>query len=124
MSRGRGIARSGLKAVLLSVSSSLFLLCAISISARAADSASGDVLLRALREEMERSQAHLKLENVAAPYYIEYRVTEIDQFEASAVFGALRSQHREHGRLLRVVVRVGGARGNRDGAKQKQRRRH
>ncbi len=107
MSRGRGIARSGLKAVLLSVSSSLFLLCAISISARAADSASGDVLLRALREEMERSQAHLKLENVAAPYYIEYRVTEIDQFEASAVFGALRSQHREHGRLLRVVVRVG-----------------
>src|SRR5208283_5386315 len=107
MSRARRIARSGMKAVLFSVSSSLFLLCAISTSAPAADSAPGDVLLRALREEMERSNANLKLENVATPYYIEYRVTEIDQFEASAVFGALRSQQREHGRLLRVVVRVG-----------------
>jgi TldD protein len=76
-------------------------------SVRAADSASADVVLRALREEMDRSKDKLKLENVAAPYYIEYRVTEIDQFEGSAVFGALRSQQRDHGRLLRVVVRVG-----------------
>jgi len=83
------------------------LLCGLSTSARAADSASGDGVLRALREEMERSKANLKLENVPAPYYIEYRVTEIDQFEASAVFGALRSQQHNQGRLLRVVVRVG-----------------
>jgi predicted Zn-dependent protease len=77
------------------------------VNAGAADSAAGDVVLRALREEMERSKTQLKMENVAAPFYIEYRVTEVDQFEASAVFGALRSQQREHGRLLRVVVRVG-----------------
>src|SRR5208337_4290643 len=32
---------------------------------------------------------------------------EMDQFEASAVFGALRDQKHDHGRLLRVVVRVG-----------------
>ncbi len=64
-------------------------------------------MLRALREEMDRSKAQLKMDNVPAPYYIEYRVTEIDQFEASAVFGALRNQQRNHGRLLRVVVRVG-----------------
>jgi predicted Zn-dependent protease len=56
---------------------------------------------------MGRSKAKLKMENVPAPYYIEYRVTEIDQFEASAVFGALRNQQRNRGRLLRVVVRVG-----------------
>ncbi len=90
-----------------SVISCAILLCGFSTSARAAGSASGDVVLRALREEMERSKANLKLENVPAPYYIEYRVTEIDQFEASAVFGALRSQQHNHGRLLRVVVRVG-----------------
>ena len=83
------------------------LICAMATSARAANSASGDVVLRALREEMERSKANLKLENVPAPYYIEYRVTEIDQFDASAVFGALRHQQHEHGRLFRVVVRVG-----------------
>src|SRR6202140_1943640 len=83
------------------------LVCAMATSAGAANSASGDVVLRALREEMERSKANLKLENVPAPYYIEYRVTEIDQFEASAVFGALRNQQHNHGRLFRVVVRVG-----------------
>ena len=83
------------------------LVCAMATSVRAADAASGDVVIRALREEMERSKANLKLENVPAPYYIEYRVTEIDQFDASAVFGALRNQQHNHGRLLRVVVRVG-----------------
>ncbi len=93
--------------LLFAAVSSAILLCDLSTSARAIDSASGDVVLRALREEMERSKASLKLENVPAPYYIEYRVTEIDQFEASAVFGALRNQQHSHGRLLRVVVRVG-----------------
>jgi hypothetical protein len=82
-------------------------LCALSAPALAADTSSSDVVLRALREEMDRSKDHLKLENVGAPYYIEYRVTELDQFDASAVFGALRNQQHVHGRLLRVVVRVG-----------------
>ena len=86
----------------------LLFACALSIPARAATaSASDDVLLRALREEMERSKAKLKLDNVQAPYYIEYRVTEVDEFEAQAVFGALRQQEHDRGRLLRVVVRVG-----------------
>jgi len=83
------------------------ILCALSTSARAADPASGDVVLRALREEMDRSKAQLKMDGVQAPYYIEYRVTELDQFDASAVFGALRNQQHDHARLLRVVVRVG-----------------
>ena len=83
------------------------LICTVASLARAADSASDDPVLRALGEEMDRSKANLKLANVAAPYYIEYRVTEIDVVEASAVFGALRGQQRDHGRLLRVVVRVG-----------------
>lgn len=87
--------------------SCMLLLCATAAFARAADPASGDVVLRALREEMDRSKTKLKMDNVPAPYYIEYRVTEIDQFEASAVFGALRNQQHTRGRLLRVVVRVG-----------------
>jgi predicted Zn-dependent protease len=85
----------------------MMLLCGFVSSARASNPTSSDPLLRALREEMDRSKTQLKIENVAAPYYIEYRVTEIDQFDASAVFGALRGQQRDRGRLLRVVVRVG-----------------
>ncbi len=68
---------------------------------------SEDLLLRALRDEMERSKAKLKLDNVQAPYFIEYRVTDLDVLEATAVFGALRNQQHNRGRLLRVVVRIG-----------------
>ncbi len=94
-------------AALFAALSSTIIVCGLATFSCAADAASGDVVLRALREEMDRSKAQLKMDNVAAPYYIEYRVTEIDQFEASAVFGALRNQQRNHVRLLRVVVRVG-----------------
>jgi predicted Zn-dependent protease len=93
--------------LLFAAISSAILLCGLSTCARAVNPASGDVVLLALREEMDRSEANLKLENVPAPYYIEYRVIEIDQFEASAVFGALRNQQHNQGRLFRVVVRVG-----------------
>src|ERR1700722_15974187 len=86
---------------------SCLLLACFVIPAIAAGSPTNDVVLRALKEEMDRSKTKLKMDNVAAPYYIEYRVTELDAFEASAVFGALRSQQRGSGRFLRVVVRIG-----------------
>ena len=86
----------------------LFAVVFLSSFAAAADAAPpNDPVLRALREEMDRSKNQLKLDNVAAPYYIEYRVTELEQFDASAVFGALRSQQHIQARLLRVEVRVG-----------------
>jgi predicted Zn-dependent protease len=93
--------------LLFAAISCAILLTGLATPARAADPVSHDPVLRALREEMDRSKAQLKMENVAAPYYIEYRVTEIDEFDASAVFGALRNQQRTHARILRVVVRVG-----------------
>ena len=84
------------------------LLAASSVSVLAASaSSSDDVILGALRQEMERSKDKLKLENVPAPYYLEYRVTDLDEFEASAVFGALRNQQSKRVRILRVTVRVG-----------------
>jgi predicted Zn-dependent protease len=58
-------------------------------------------------EELQRSKAKLKLADVDAPYYIEYRISDVDEFKAETVFGELRLQNRSHGRLLRVVVRVG-----------------
>jgi TldD protein len=83
------------------------LLCTIPVFSAIPDSASNDPVLRALREEMQRSKEQLKMKDMQSPYYIEYRVNELDQYDASAVFGALRSQQHDHGRLLHVVVRVG-----------------
>ena len=58
-------------------------------SAAAAD-ASADPILAAMRQELDRSKSQLKMDNVQAPYYIEYRLTDFDQYDAEAAFGALR----------------------------------
>jgi predicted Zn-dependent protease len=70
-------------------------------------SAGGDPLLDALLTELDRSKAHLKIDQVPAPYYIEYRVNDVDDYDAEAAFGALRESQRVRLRILRVVVRVG-----------------
>lgn len=74
-------------------------------AARAA--ANGDPLLEALLTELERSKAQLKMDQVAPPYYIEYRVSDVEEFLTEAAFGALRENQKVHVRLLRVVVRIG-----------------
>lgn len=85
--------------------------CAIPSLAQQMDtkaaSAASDPLLQAMREELARSKAQLKMENVPPPYYIEYRLTDLDYYEAEATFGALRQAQSSRARSVRVVVRVG-----------------
>ena len=66
-----------------------------------------DPLLRAMKIELERSKSQLKLEQMAAPYYIDYQVVDMDQRTAEAAYGALRTDLHLRLRVLRVVVRVG-----------------
>jgi TldD protein len=90
------------------------LLCAIpahgqqkTTSSPVASAASSDPLLKAMREELARSKSQLKMDNVPAPYYIEYRVSDVEQYDAEAAFGVLREDQRFHTRVVRIVVRVG-----------------
>ncbi len=76
----------------------------VSAAEAAADS---DPVLKAMQEELERSKAQLKMENVPAPFYIEYRVVDSDDYQLQAEFGATESERRGHFRFARVVVRVG-----------------
>jgi predicted Zn-dependent protease len=77
------------------------------MTAAAHEAAKGDALLEALLTELDRSKAQLKMDQVQAPYYIEYRVNDVDDFSAEAAFGAVRESGRSHLRVLRVVVRIG-----------------
>jgi TldD protein len=90
---------------------SFLLICALPAPAQQKDakaaSVSSDPLLQAMREELARSKSQLKMDNVPPPYYIEYRLTDIDYYEAEAAFGALRQSQRSRSRSARVVVRVG-----------------
>jgi len=75
------------------------------LAAKAA--ANGDPLLQALITELERSKAQLKMDQLGAPYYIEYRVSDVEDYSTESAFGATREDQRIHVRLLRVVVRLG-----------------
>jgi TldD protein len=75
-------------------------------SAQSAAAAS-DPILQAMLAELNRSKDQLKMDNVAAPYYIEYRITDRDIYEADAAFGSLRYGQRMRQRVLRAVVRIG-----------------
>jgi predicted Zn-dependent protease len=89
----------------------LLFVCAINAAAQEKNTKTGaapdDPVLQAMREELERSKSLLKMENVPPPYYIEYRVTDLDFYEAEAAYGALRQAQRSRARSARVVVRVG-----------------
>lgn len=75
--------------------------------AQKTNSATDDVVLTAMRAELERSKSQLKMDQVAAPYYIEYRIFDIDQYSAEAAYGSLRGDVRARIRFLRAVVRIG-----------------
>jgi predicted Zn-dependent protease len=47
------------------------------------------------------------MDQVDPPYYIEYRVNDVDDYSAEAAFGALRENQRVRYRVIRVVVRIG-----------------
>jgi predicted Zn-dependent protease len=66
-----------------------------------------DPVLAAMRAEMERSKTNLKLNQEKAPYYIEYAITDQEEYATDAIFGALQTDLRSHARILRVLVRVG-----------------
>jgi len=66
-----------------------------------------DPVLKAMLTELDRSKNQLQLKDVAKPFFIQYRIEEIDKFETRAQFGSTASSQRSRGRVARVTVRVG-----------------
>jgi predicted Zn-dependent protease len=84
------------------------LLCtAIAFAAEQPRTAQDDPILRDMQTEMARSKAQLKLDNVSAPYFIDYRVIDVDSWEADAALGGVRSESRSRVRFVLVQVRIG-----------------
>ena len=66
-----------------------------------------DPVLAAMLTELDRSMAHLQLPGFAKPFFIQYRIEEVDDFETKAEFGASEGAGRVRQRVARVTVRVG-----------------
>jgi predicted Zn-dependent protease len=69
--------------------------------------AQDDVLVKAMRDEMDRTMKQLQLENLEKPYYVAFRVIDADQTNVSARFGALQTDFQSRFRIFLVEVRVG-----------------
>ena len=69
--------------------------------------AADDVVMKAMRDELDRSIKQLQLEKLEKPYFISYRVQDRTTLSTSATLGALLSGDLAHTRYLTVQVRVG-----------------
>jgi predicted Zn-dependent protease len=66
-----------------------------------------DPVLKAMLTELDRSMSQLQLPGFAKPFFIQYRIEEVDDFQTKAEFGASEGGGRTRQRVARVTVRVG-----------------
>lgn len=66
-----------------------------------------DPVLKAMLQELDRNKKQLQLQNFEKPFYIEYRIEDIREFETLASYGSAVHARRNHQRVARVTVLIG-----------------
>ncbi|MGB7751822.1 MAG: metallopeptidase TldD-related protein [Candidatus Acidiferrales bacterium] len=66
-----------------------------------------DKTLHAMHDELERNRTRLQLPGVEKPFYLEYRLMDLDVRAVTSSFGALISTSTTRNRFMSVDVRVG-----------------
>lgn len=66
-----------------------------------------DPVLKAMLVELDRSMSQLQLPGFAKPFFIQYRIEEVNEFQTKAEFGASEGAGHLRQRVARVTVRVG-----------------
>jgi len=79
------------------------LLLAPAVVAQAPD----DVVFRAMQDEMDRSMQDLRLESMAPPYFLSYRIQDVDETTILARYGALTQSDQWQQRYFSIDLRVG-----------------
>ena len=84
-------------------------LCTATMTAAQATRADAekDPLLKAMLTELDRSMSQLQLKGFEKPFFIQYRVEDVDDYETKAEFGATEGSSHTHQRVARITVRVG-----------------
>src|SRR5579859_6806334 len=66
-----------------------------------------DPVLKAMLTELDRSRDHLQLEGFQKPFFLQYRIEDIEDYQTRGDFGSSVGDDHRHQRLARVTVRVG-----------------
>ena len=76
-----------------------------------------DPVLQAMLTELDRSMNQLQLKGFEKPFFIQYRIEDVDDYETKAEFGTSEGALRTHQRVARVTVRVGDYKTDSSGAR-------
>ena len=66
-----------------------------------------DPIFQAMLAELNRSKTELQLKGFEKPFFIQYRIEDVENFDTKAEYGATEGALRTHQRVARVTVRVG-----------------
>ncbi len=66
-----------------------------------------DVIIQAMKDELDRAMKSLVIENMDKPYYLEYSLDDYWQWSIEGSFGSLTESKEDHRRILSVDLRVG-----------------
>jgi len=66
-----------------------------------------DPVLKAMLTELDRNKDQLQLKGFAKPFFIQYRLEDIEDYQTRADFGSSLGGGYRHQRVARVTVRVG-----------------
>jgi TldD protein len=66
-----------------------------------------DPILAAMQQELAREKSDLVIPGMQRPYFIQYRLEDIQTYDAIASYGALTRESENHQRVVRVEVRIG-----------------
>ncbi len=69
--------------------------------------AKNDPVLSAMLAELDRSKHDLQLQGFEKPYFIEYHLDDVTDYEATAAWGSPVREHEVRSRIVRVTVRIG-----------------
>ncbi len=67
----------------------------------------GDVLFKAMQDELDRTMSQLVMENLERPYFVSYTIDDAQQLEVHANLGTLTQSNLNRGRYLSIDLRVG-----------------
>ncbi len=69
--------------------------------------AHADPLLAAMQAELDREKSELVLPGMQRPYFIEYRLEDIHNYDLVVSYGAITNESETNQRVVRVEVRIG-----------------
>ena len=103
------------KIVILSAAKDLLLFCAAATlcgtlpapAQNPTPPVANDPLLIAMQQELAREKELLILPGMQRPYFMEYRLEDLQSYEAIANYGALTREDQGHQRVVRVTVKIG-----------------